>query len=86
MSFPEVSNNSESDWVKGTTDKLTLSNETLIQISKGKLVQHFKYISLIKLNVIFKCKNVFIVLQYFCGSEQILMGPIVRKDSYCIIP
>ena len=53
MSFPEVSNNSESDWVKEATDKLTLSNETLIQISKGKLyVQQLRYISLIKLMLV----------------------------------
>ena len=36
LSYPDRSNSTELDWVKNTTDEVTLSNETLTQISKGR--------------------------------------------------
>ena len=36
VSFPQSSEIGDGDWVKNTTDKVMLSAETLVQISKGK--------------------------------------------------
>ena len=36
LSYPQIFDNGEGKWVQNTTDRVTLSNETLVELLGGK--------------------------------------------------